>query len=117
MASGHVNRANRPNTWLLRPMLQMKIPLANPEPSTHGPSRHLAAAQQARRFRGKADIAGRLHRLARSKMTQRRPSEDRLLSPLECIYRRAAHPLLGESERTCKSGCGEIDICPINGRS
>src|SRR5215470_9921650 len=22
MASGHVNRANRPNTWLLRPMLQ-----------------------------------------------------------------------------------------------
>ena len=22
MASGHVNRTNRPNTWLLRPMLQ-----------------------------------------------------------------------------------------------
>ena len=22
MASGHVNRANRPNTWLHRPMLQ-----------------------------------------------------------------------------------------------
>jgi hypothetical protein len=22
MASGHANRANRPNTWLLRPMLQ-----------------------------------------------------------------------------------------------
>jgi len=22
MASGHVNRANRPNTWLLRPLLQ-----------------------------------------------------------------------------------------------
>jgi len=22
MASGHVNRANRPNTWLLRPMLR-----------------------------------------------------------------------------------------------
>jgi hypothetical protein len=42
MASGHVNRANRPNTWLLRPMLQMKILLANPEPSTHGPSRHFA---------------------------------------------------------------------------
>jgi hypothetical protein len=45
MASGHVNRANRPNTWLLRPMLQMKIPLANPEPSTHGPSRQFAALQ------------------------------------------------------------------------
>jgi hypothetical protein len=38
MASGHVNRANRPNTWLLRPTLQVKILLANPEPSTHGPS-------------------------------------------------------------------------------
>lgn len=32
MASGHVNRANRPNTWPLRPMLQVKILLANPEP-------------------------------------------------------------------------------------
>src|SRR5262245_51618041 len=39
MASGHVNRANRPNTWLLRPMLRVKILLANPEPSTHGPKR------------------------------------------------------------------------------
>ena len=37
MASGHVNRANRPNTWLHRPTLQVKILLANPEPSTHGP--------------------------------------------------------------------------------
>jgi hypothetical protein len=33
MAGGHVNRANRPNTWLLRPTLQVKILLANPEPS------------------------------------------------------------------------------------
>jgi hypothetical protein len=30
MASGHVNRANRPNTWLLRPSLPTC-------PSTHGP--------------------------------------------------------------------------------
>ena len=37
MASGHVNRIKRPNTWLHRPMLQnMKKALANPEPSTHG---------------------------------------------------------------------------------
>jgi hypothetical protein len=43
MASGHVNRVNRPNTWLHRPMLQtFKKVLANSEPSTHG---------------GKADIA------------------------------------------------------------
>jgi hypothetical protein len=44
MASGHVNRANRPNTWLHRPTLQVKILLANPEPSTHGPSRRFGAA-------------------------------------------------------------------------
>jgi hypothetical protein len=37
MASGHVNRANRPNTWLHRPTLQtFKKVLANSEPSTHG---------------------------------------------------------------------------------
>jgi hypothetical protein len=37
MASGHVNRVNRPNTWLDRPMLHtFKKVLANSEPSTHG---------------------------------------------------------------------------------
>jgi hypothetical protein len=36
MASGHVSRIERPNTWLHRPMLQnVKKALANPEPSTH----------------------------------------------------------------------------------
>ena len=39
MASGHVNRVKRPNTWLHRPMLQnVKKVLANPEPSTHDPN-------------------------------------------------------------------------------
>jgi hypothetical protein len=38
MASGHVNRVNRPDTWLHRPMLRnVKKVLANPEPSTHDP--------------------------------------------------------------------------------
>jgi hypothetical protein len=38
MASGHVNRIKRPNTWLHRPMLHnVKKALANPEPSTHDP--------------------------------------------------------------------------------
>ena len=37
MASGHMNRVKRPDTWLRRPMLQnVKKILANPEPSTHG---------------------------------------------------------------------------------
>ena len=43
MASGHVNRVKRPNTWLHRPMLQnVKKALANPEPSTHDSSRTFA---------------------------------------------------------------------------
>jgi hypothetical protein len=40
MASGHVNRIKRPDTWLHRPMLRnVKKVLANPEPSTHDPKR------------------------------------------------------------------------------
>ena len=39
MASGHMNRVKRPDTWLHRPMLQnVKKVLANPEPSTHDPN-------------------------------------------------------------------------------
>jgi hypothetical protein len=44
MASGHVNRVKRPNTWLHRPMLQnVKKALANLEPSTHDPTETLGA--------------------------------------------------------------------------
>jgi hypothetical protein len=44
MASGHVNRANRPNTWLHRlNSVNVKISLANSEPSTHGTERRFAA--------------------------------------------------------------------------
>jgi hypothetical protein len=39
MASGHVNRTYRPNTWLHRPSLLREKVLANPEPSTHDPTR------------------------------------------------------------------------------
>jgi hypothetical protein len=40
MASGHVNRIKRPNTWLHRPMPQnLKKALANPEPSGSQASR------------------------------------------------------------------------------
>jgi hypothetical protein len=45
MASGHEYRTSRPNTWLLRPTLQVKILLANLEPSTHGPSRSCRSAR------------------------------------------------------------------------
>ena len=36
MASGHMNRVKRPDTWLHRPMLQnVKKVLVNPKSSTH----------------------------------------------------------------------------------
>src|SRR5215813_4995084 len=58
MASGHVNRANRPNTWLHRPMLHtFKKVLANSEPSTHG---------------GKADMALCGNSLSRSALGVKR---------------------------------------------
>jgi hypothetical protein len=49
MASGHVNRIERPNTWLHRPMLQnVKKVLANTEPSTHGTFSDLARIKPSR---------------------------------------------------------------------
>jgi len=45
MASGHVIRANRPNTWLHRPALHVKKTLASREPSTHGTTRKNERAQ------------------------------------------------------------------------
>jgi len=46
MASGHMNRVKRPDTWLHRPRLQnVKKVLANPEPSTHDPSATLAGSK------------------------------------------------------------------------
>ena len=57
MASGHVNRTKRPNTWLHRPMLQnVKKALANPEPSTHGTSRHFDVLQDLVAIGAWADI-------------------------------------------------------------
>jgi hypothetical protein len=57
MASGHVNRANRPNTWLHRPMLQnVKKALANSEPSTHGTKRLFAECKAMSGVEGKVDL-------------------------------------------------------------
>jgi len=59
MASGHVNRIKRPNTWLHRPMLQnVKKALANSEPSTHGTLRQLAQCSDMSGVGGRAEIAG-----------------------------------------------------------
>ena len=57
MASGHVNRIKRPNTWLHRPMLQnVKKALANPEPSTHGTNRTWPDVRLESAFGGRADV-------------------------------------------------------------
>ena len=62
MASGHVNRIERPNTWLHRPMLQnVKKVLANPEPSTHGTKRTSRDVRSLVAIRGKADIGRTPH--------------------------------------------------------
>jgi hypothetical protein len=55
MASGHMNRVKRPDTWLHRPMLRnVKKVLANPEPSTHDRPRpdipHVPIERETRDF-------------------------------------------------------------------
>ena len=58
MASGHVNRIYRPNTWLHRPMLQnVKKALANSEPSTHGTNRTSNDVRSSVANGSKPDIA------------------------------------------------------------
>jgi hypothetical protein len=54
-----VYRANRPNTWLLRPTPQVKILLANLEPSTHGPTRKSRDVRFRAAIRGIADVKRR----------------------------------------------------------
>jgi len=52
MASGHVNRTNRPNTWLHRPACGVKKVLANPEPSTHGTKPRLSMSARMSAIEG-----------------------------------------------------------------
>jgi hypothetical protein len=56
MASGHVNRTKRPNTWLHRPMLQREKALANSEPSTHGIYRTWRSGLRTSGYWSKADM-------------------------------------------------------------
>ena len=56
MASGHVNRTNRPNTWLHRPGRAVKNLLANSEPSTHGTERTRRRDRAHVRFEGRSGL-------------------------------------------------------------
>jgi hypothetical protein len=59
MASGHVNRAKRPNTWQHRPKpAYVKKALANPEPSTHGTSRQLVRCSDMSEVGGRPEVTG-----------------------------------------------------------
>jgi hypothetical protein len=55
MASSHVNRIYRPNTWQHRPSLRRDDSLANPEPSTHGTFRTWRGVRVESAMRFKAD--------------------------------------------------------------
>ena len=59
MASGHVNRTKRPNTWQHRPSLRREDFLAKPEPSTHGTKQTNRAGQTTSVVRGRPECAGR----------------------------------------------------------
>src|SRR5258705_9390123 len=98
MASGHVNRIYRPNTWLHRPMLQnVKKALANSEPSTHGTKRTSDDVCYLVANGGKADMAGEVHfgthfghRLANARVEQMTFATGRAARP-PIIYHYARH--------------------------
>ena len=52
MASGHVNRVNRPNTWPQPTTCTVKKTLANKEPSTHGTSQTVRQLSGNNRYWG-----------------------------------------------------------------
>ena len=55
MASGPVRRANRPNKCCTDHTCDVKISLANPEPSTHGTSR--VRRNASAEVKGRADVS------------------------------------------------------------
>jgi len=88
MASGHVNRIYRPNTWLHRPMLQnVKKALANSEPSTHGTKRTWRDVRHESAFGGKAEniYSERVFRLLTQTDMDASPGNAGGPSFLECL--------------------------------
>jgi hypothetical protein len=70
MASGHEYRANRPNTWLLRPSLQSENSSCQPGAVHTWPIATFRFATEFDRYRGMADMAGLGAGSSRSRMTQ-----------------------------------------------
>jgi hypothetical protein len=102
MASGHVNRVKRPNTWLHRPMLQnVKKVLANPEPSTHDPKRSSPTSQGVFSSDSVIVFGGEVfQQAARERRFQRdlrKVSIWRLVR--EALKQRCEHSILGRAQR------------------
>ena len=60
MASGHEYRANRPNTWLLRPMLQSEDSPCQPGAVHTWPKADMTVRDFDVRFRGQSGLPVRL---------------------------------------------------------
>jgi hypothetical protein len=73
MASGHECRANRPNTWLLRPMLQREDSPCQPGAVHTWPIASFRCGAELVAFGGTADLAGLGADLTRSRMTPTGP--------------------------------------------
>ena len=105
MASGHVNRIKRPNTWLHRPMLQnVKKALANPEPSTHGTKRKWRVVRSESAFGGIVlqNSKNGFQRFFREKGNQATIAD-------QCVLKRATE-VAGEFITSC---CGPPHDCSI----
>jgi hypothetical protein len=70
MASGHEYRANRPNTWLLRPLLQSEDSSCQPGAVHTWPIATFRFTAEFDRYRGIADMAGLAGGLTPSRMTR-----------------------------------------------
>src|SRR5438067_50886 len=90
MASGHVNRTNRPNTWLHRPSLRREKSPCQSEPSTH-----VAGALAVIRY---AKLHGTDHRPWLTALLARRPTKVAAIA-LANKLARMAWALMASGER------------------
>jgi hypothetical protein len=115
MASGHVNRANRPNTWLHRPRCRVKILLANPEPSTHGPFRS-RARQRSLPWSAQAAIGPRRLRHSRPAIQTTTPTIASMRPRLAILFTHTSVSWAGPPVDGLKTGgpCRGIEVVTGN---
>src|SRR6202051_2077365 len=111
MASGHVNRIKRPDTWLHRPTLQnVKKVLANPEPSTHGTERICRDFGVESAFGGKAEVGFRAPPMAAVvKVCGCRPHDGGAAHTGAGVRKPPREETAGGVARSCVRRYGEFD--------